>query len=59
MINKLKRELGGFFPPEGLNTVVRAPKFVPQIEATAKLASAPTPQEISRRELVIHGTKTS
>jgi len=59
IINNLKRELGGFFPPEGLNTVVRAaPRPVPQIEATAKLASAPTPQEISRRELVIHGKKT-
>ena len=57
-INNLKRELGGFFPPEGLNNVVRAaPWPVPQIEATAKLASDPTPQEIRRRELA-SGPKT-
>ena len=29
-----------------------------QIEATSKLASDPTPDEIRRRELVIHGRKT-
>jgi hypothetical protein len=55
------RELGLLppFTPGEMNTVVRAaPRPVPQIEATANLASAPTPQEISRRELVIHGKKT-
>jgi hypothetical protein len=29
-----------------------------QIEATAKLASDPTPDEIRRREIAIHGRKT-
>jgi hypothetical protein len=52
-INNLKRELGGFFPPEGLNKVVRAaPRPVPQIEATAKLAGGPTECEQRRREMV-------
>ena len=57
-INNLKRELGGFFPPEGLNNVVRAAgRPVPQIDATEKLASAPTPDEIRRREIAIYGRK--
>ena len=57
-INNLKRELGGFFPPEGLNNLVRAAvRPVPQIDATEKLASAPTPDEIRRREIAIYGRK--
>jgi hypothetical protein len=54
------RELGLLppFSPEESNKVVRAPRPVPQIEATSKLASDPTPDEIRRGELVIHGTKT-
>ena len=50
-INNLKRELGGFFPPEGLNNVVRTPRPVPQIDLTAKLAIDLTPDEIRRREI--------
>jgi hypothetical protein len=60
-INNLKKELGGFFPPEGLNNVVRAARpfrAVPQIELTEKLAKAPLASDIRRRELVIHGPKT-
>jgi hypothetical protein len=48
------RELGLLppFTPGEMNTVVRAaPRPVPQIEATAKLASDPTPDEIRRREI--------
>jgi hypothetical protein len=57
-INNLKRELGGFFPPEGLNNVVyAAPRLVPQIEATSKLASDPTPDELRRRKIAIYGRK--
>jgi hypothetical protein len=54
------RELGLFSPvPPGANKIVyAAPRPVPEIEATSKLASDPTPNEIRRRELVIHGTKT-
>ena len=55
------RELG-LLPPftaEEMNkVVVRAVgRPVPQIEATAKLASAPTPDEIRRRRIA-HATKT-
>jgi hypothetical protein len=51
----------GLLPPftaEGMSKVVRTPRPVPQIEMTAKLAGTPTPDEIRRRELVIHGKKT-
>jgi hypothetical protein len=54
------RELGLLppFPPGEMNTVVRAaPRPVPQIEMTAKLASDPLPSEIRRRELA-SGPKT-
>jgi hypothetical protein len=62
-INNLKRELGGFFPPEGLNKeiqhrIVRERMLQnAQIEATAKLASDPGPDEIRRREIA-SGSKT-
>jgi hypothetical protein len=49
------RELGLLppFTPEDLNKVLRAaPRPVPQIEATAKLASNPTECEQRRREMV-------
>jgi len=55
------QELGLLPPlsPEDVYKVVRAaPRPVPQIEATAKLASDPGPDEIRRRELVSHGAKT-
>jgi hypothetical protein len=53
------RETGIFSaPPEAYNVVQAAPRPVPQIEATAKLASAPGPDEIRRRELA-SGAKTS
>jgi hypothetical protein len=61
LIRGFERELGLLppFSPGEMNTVVRAaPRPVPQIELTAKLASEPTPDEIRRRELAIHGRKT-
>jgi hypothetical protein len=54
------RELGLLPPfiPGEMNKVVRAaPRPVPQIEATAKLASDPGPDEIRRREIA-SGPKT-
>jgi len=55
------RELG-LLPPftsEEMNTVVRAaPRPVPQLKQTEKLAKAPLASETRRRELVIHGKKT-
>src|SRR5260370_42251944 len=53
------RELGLLppVPPEANKMVYAAPRPVPQIEATAKLASAPLPSEIRRRELA-SGPKT-
>jgi hypothetical protein len=54
------RELGLLppFAPGEMNTVVRAAsRPVPQIEATEKLAKAPLPSEIRRREIA-SGPKT-
>ena len=62
LIRGFQQELGLLPPvtPEEMNTVVRsAGRPVPQIEATAKLASGPGVDEMRRRELVIHGAKTS
>ena len=59
LIRGFARDLG-LLPPDGFYRPVRdAGRPVPQIEATAKLAGDPTPDEIRRRELVIHGAKTS
>jgi hypothetical protein len=59
LIRGFARDLG-LIPPDSFYRPVRdAGRPVPQIEATAQLASDPTPQEISRRELVSHGAKTS
>ena len=60
LIRGFARDLGLLppFTPEEMHKVVRAaPRPVPQIEATAKLASTPGPDAIKRRELVIHGRK--
>ena len=52
------RELG-LLPSENFYRPVQSVgRPVPQLEATAKLASERTPDEIRRRELVIHGKKT-
>src|SRR5277367_6846389 len=51
----------GLLPPfsgEEMSKVVRAaPRPVPQIAATSKLASTPGPDEIKRREIASHGRK--
>ena len=48
----------GLLPPDSFYRPTQAAgRPVPQIEATAKLASAPTPDEIRRREIA-SGSKT-
>ena len=53
------RELGLLppVPPQANKVVYAAPRPVPQIEATAALASTPTPDELRRREIAIYGRK--
>jgi hypothetical protein len=58
LIRGFARDLG-LLPPDSLYRLIQsAGRSVPQIEATAKLASDPTPDEIRRREIAIHGRKT-
>jgi hypothetical protein len=48
----------GLLPPANFYRIQSTVRPVPQIEATAKLASDPGPDEIRRRELAIYGRKT-
>ena len=59
LIRGFARDLGLIPPDSFYRPVLDAGRPVPQLDMTAKLAGDPTPDEIRRRELVIHGTKTS
>ncbi len=58
LIRGFARDLA-MIPPESFYRPIQsAGGSVPQIELTEKLASDPGPDEIRRRELVSHGSKT-
>jgi hypothetical protein len=52
------RELGMLHPMEFYRPIQTAGRLVPQIDATARLASEAAPSEVRRKERVSRGNKT-